>query len=198
MAEDSGHPQAEADGHIRPDRPEGVRTDETQQCADAQRTEDQSDEAAEEADRSACEQRRSDPDPSLAHRFLPRSRTQEVDAEDEQRDADREQERVFRDTAGDQASDCGSHHRRWRHPGEEPPVDAPGPNVLDRGGQRRDSGHADVRPRAGRGTRSGEDQHGEPDVAEHQPDETACERGDETPESYRYEEESVQPVEYPG
>jgi hypothetical protein len=198
MAEDSGHPQAETDRHIRPDRPEGVRTDEAQQCADAQRTEDQSDEAAEEADRSACDERRSDTDPSLAHRFLRRSRTQEVDAEDEQRDADRKQECVSGNAAGDQAPDGSSHHRRWRHPGEEPPVDAPGPNVLDRGGQRRDSGHPDVRARARRRARSGEDQHGEPDVAEHEPDEAARERGDETPESNGYEEEGVQPVEYPG
>ena len=100
------------------------------------------------------------------------SRTQKVDAEDDQRGADREQEGVARDAAGDEAADACSDHGRRRHPGEEPPVDASGPNVLDRGGERRD--------------------HRAPGT-----DEGSGERGDEAPECDRYEQEDVQPVEYP-
>jgi len=69
--------------------------------------------------------------------------------------------------------------------------------VLDRGGEGGDRGDADVRSSARRRARRGEDNDRKPDVAEHQADETAGERGDEAPECDRYEEEDVQPLEYP-
>jgi hypothetical protein len=69
--------------------------------------------------------------------------------------------------------------------------------VLDCGGQRRDRGDADVRSCACGRARGGDDDYGEPDVAEDQTDQTSGERRDEAPERDRYQQQGVQPLEYP-
>jgi hypothetical protein len=69
--------------------------------------------------------------------------------------------------------------------------------VLDCGGQRGDRGDPDVRSCACRRARGRYDDYWEPNVAEDQTDETSGERRDETPERDRYQQQGVQPLEYP-
>jgi len=197
MPEHSGDSQAETDGNIRADRPEGIRADEAKQRADPQRAENQSDEAPEQADGRSCEQRCPNTHATLTGRRDRASRAQQVDAEDEQRDADGEKEGIARDASGHETSDERSRHGGRGHPAKEAPVDSSAPDVLDRSGKRRDRGDADIRSGPGRRARRGKHHHGKPDVAEHQADETAGERREEAPQRDRYQEEGVQALEYP-
>jgi hypothetical protein len=70
--------------------------------------------------------------------------------------------------------------------------------VLDCGGERRDRGDADVGSRSCRRARGCDDDYREPNVAEDQTDETPGERRDEAPQCDRYQQQNVQPLEYPG
>jgi hypothetical protein len=69
--------------------------------------------------------------------------------------------------------------------------------VLHCGGKSRDGGDSDVRSGTRRRARRRQDDYRQTDVAEHEADEAAGERGEKAPECDRYQEESVQPLEYP-
>src|SRR5207247_7551548 len=93
VPEDAGDAEAEADRDVRPDGPEGIGADEPEQRADPERTEDQTDEAAEQSDQRTAEQRRLDAQVPVVVAVGVRSRTQQVYPENEQRDPAREPER---------------------------------------------------------------------------------------------------------
>ena len=83
------------------------------------------------------------------------------------------------------------------HPRKEAPVDPAGPNVGRGRGDGRDGRNTDVRAGTRRGAGGRQNEHGQPNVAEHEAHETARQRGHEAPEADCHEEESVQALEYP-
>ena len=107
---------------------------------------------------------------------------QQVGAAVEEDDRDHEQEGRLRDDTGEVAAEHGAGHG-WRgHPGEQPPVDPPGPDVHRRRGCRGDPRDGDVGG-ATRCRRRGErEHHRQADVAEHEPDEAAHDGDREGPQ----------------
>jgi hypothetical protein len=97
MAEDAGDSEAEADGHVRTDGAKSVRPDEAKQRADAKGAENQADEAAEEPDHQPADDCRGRALGTGALSRAEPARPEQVDPEDDERDADRKQER----TSGD-------------------------------------------------------------------------------------------------
>ena len=149
---------------------------------------------AEHADGRAREDRRADVEVLAARRAAAwRSRllAQQVDAEVHEHRPDRDEQGGIRQQAGQVAARHRAQHRRRRHPGEQPPVDAPGAHVHDRGGERRDAGDADV----GAGSRGGmgrRQQHGgEADVPEHKAYDATREGDGEAPGAERDQLERV-------
>jgi len=125
VAEQAGDAETEPDGGVRPDGPERICPDETKERRESQRAEDEPDESAQQPDH-----RSGHDDRTRTCRFLARRpsrgsfRTKQVDPEDEEGHADRDQQRIGRHLGGDQAADHCSRHRWRRHPGEESPIDA--------------------------------------------------------------------------
>src|SRR5436190_16794938 len=128
------------------------------------------------------------------HRLAARS--QEVEAEDQQRDADRPEQDVAGYLPREQPAEHRADDRRRGHPREDAPVDPARADVRDGCGQRRDRRDADVCPGSGGRARRGQHDHGQPDVPEHEPDETPGSSRDEAPERDKDEEQRVQAVEY--
>ena len=198
MAEQAGDTEAEPDRSVRPNGPKRICSDETKERRQSQRAEDEPDETAQQPDH-----RPGRDDRTRARRFLARRpsrrspRTKQVDPEDEQRHADRDQERIGRHLGGNERADHGPRHRRRRHPGEQAPIDAACADVghgSREGGQGRDP---NVRPGPRRRARGRKDDDREADVPQNEANEAARKRSGEAPESDGDEDKGVQSLEYP-
>ena len=91
MAENARDAEAEADRHVRSDGAKRIRTDEAKECTDAKRAEDQSDETTEQTDEEAADDSRRRALGAGAPSGGRTARAQQVDPEDDERDADRDQ-----------------------------------------------------------------------------------------------------------
>ena len=75
-------------------------------------------------------------------------------------------------------------------------MDAPGPDVGERAGGRREPGNRDVRaPRGGRIPRHKQENR-QPDVAEHEAEKASSERDEKAPHADSREDECVHSLEY--
>ena len=121
----------------------------------------------------------------------------EVEAEDERRAADHDPQRSAGSRPAAYAPADGAGDGRRQHPGDEPPVDAPGPDVGDRRRGRGEPGDRDVGPRGSRRIRPDEQQHGQPDVPEDEPEEPSREGHEEAPDTDPRQHQPVHRLEYP-
>ena len=168
VAEEAEDAEEEADDEVRADDAHGGHPDAAQQRRHAQRAEDDADRAAEQADGAAEGGRREEPG-TIARLRVERPREQ-VDAVPDQDGGDRREEEALGNRVTVEASDERADDRRRRHPGDDPPVDPPGPRVLDAAGGGRGGADGDVRTRrGGRVTRHDEHER-QPQGAQHEPE----------------------------
>ena len=192
-------PTRDPDDEVRADRAAGLLADPAEERRQPQRAEDEPDQPAEDADHGSGEHRR--PDVRLgAWRGRGRGsgapRPQEVDAEQEQRRADHDPEHVCGHVRGGRAAADRAEDGGRQHPGDEPPVDATRPDVRDRGGGRREPGDRDVGAARRRRARRREEQHGQPDVAQHEPHQAARQGDEEAPDADSDQRQHVHRLEY--
>jgi len=150
------HADGDSDREVRADRLRR-RLAEAQERGHPERAQYQPDQAAEQPDQAARDHRCAQVD-AVAWLRGCSSRTQEVEPEREQDDADHDEQRTFRQRPGDESADHRANHGRRRHPHDEPPVDASGADMRRPGRERRNRRDADVRSRAGRRVRRAEQQ----------------------------------------
>src|SRR5438093_11469328 len=100
-----------------------VRADEAKQRRKTQCAEDETDETAEQPDQHSAQDRGSCADPPRAG--VPRAglRAKEIDAEDEKRHTDHDEQIVSPDDTRQETSDYGPENGRRRQPGEPAPRD---------------------------------------------------------------------------
>jgi hypothetical protein len=123
-------------------------------------------------------------------------RPQQLETENDQSGADRDQERVTRNRPRDRSADDGTDDRGRCHQEEERPVDPSGSDVRDRSSKRRHGRDPDVRSRPRGRAGRGQHDHGQPDVPEDKTDQAAGQCREEAPKSNGDEDEGVQALEY--
>ena len=197
VSEQSGDTEAEPDGNVRADRPEGICSDETKERRKSQRPEDEPDESAQQSNHRTRHDRRTRTWRFLARRTLHGClRPDQIDPEGDERDADRDQQGIARHVGGDEcAGECSCHRRRC-HPGEQTPVDAACANVGQGRPECGSGRDPDVRAGSGRRARGRKNDDRKANVPQNQANQAARKRGGEAPDSDGDEEESVQSLEY--
>ena len=129
MPDEPRRPDRDTDEEVRPDGARRLLADPADERGDAERPEDQPDQAADRADETRGDHRGGEVDRPLRDRGGAAPRPQEVGSEDEEARADHEPEHARRQTPGRIPAGEGAGDGRRQHPGDETPVDSAGADM---------------------------------------------------------------------
>jgi hypothetical protein len=196
VTDEAGGTDRDPDDEVRADRARRLLADPPEERRDAERAEDEPDQAADRTDEACRDDRGREVQRGFLRRRLCGTRTEQVEAEEEEERADHEPQDVRRQPPGGIPAAERAGHRGRQHPGDEAPVDASRPDVSERPRGRRNPGNGDVRASGGGRIPGHEQENREADVPEHEAEETPHERDEKAPHADSREDQCVHSLEY--